>query len=131
MVKCLAWTFFSVSFQMLLSVAWFVWKVLTSPSITSFNAYSRQYLGLFSLCMFIKINLCNAVLEFIVIINSLIFQSHSLIMRDAKLKVIRKFFLTHNKSVRWYLGDYEKHNFFPFEGLWEEKLWFLCVLTDV
>ena len=21
--------------------------------------------------------------------------------------------------------------FFPFEGLWEEKLWFLCVLTDV
>ena len=37
-------------------------------------------------------------------------------------KVIRKFFLKHNKSFRWHLGDYEKHNFFPFEGLWEEKL---------
>ena len=44
-------------------------------------------------------------------------------------KVIRKFFLKHNKSFRWHLGDYEKHNFFPFEGLWEEKLWFLCVFT--
>ena len=33
------------------------------------------------------------------------------------LKVIRKFFLKHNKSFRWHLGDYEKHNFFPFEGL--------------
>ena len=28
------------------------------------------------------------------------------------LKVIRKFFLTHNKSFRWHLGDYEKHDFF-------------------
>ena len=43
------------------------------------------------------------------------------------LKVIRKFFLKHNKSFRWHLGDYEKHNFFPYEGLGEEKLWFfLC-----
>ena len=33
------------------------------------------------------------------------------------LKVIRKFFLNHNKSFRWHLGDYEKHDFFPFEGL--------------
>ena len=41
------------------------------------------------------------------------------------------FFLSHNKSFRWYLGDYEKYNFFPFEGQWEEKFWFLCVLTDV
>ena len=28
------------------------------------------------------------------------------------LKVIRKFFLTHNKRFRWHLWDYEKHNFF-------------------
>ena len=28
------------------------------------------------------------------------------------LKVIRKFFFKHNKSFRWHLGDYEKHNFF-------------------
>ena len=34
-----------------------------------------------------------------------------------EFKVTRKFFLKHNKSFRWYLGDYEKHNFFPFEGL--------------
>ena len=27
-------------------------------------------------------------------------------------KVIRKFFLNHNKSFRWHLGDYEKHIFF-------------------
>ena len=33
------------------------------------------------------------------------------------LKVIRKFFLKHNKNFRWHLWDYEKHNFFPFEGL--------------
>ena len=33
------------------------------------------------------------------------------------LKVIRKFFLKHNKSFRSHRGDYEKHNFFPFEGL--------------
>ena len=26
-------------------------------------------------------------------------------------------FLKHNKSFRWHLGDYEKHIFFPFEGL--------------
>ena len=32
-------------------------------------------------------------------------------------KVIRKFFKNHNKSFRWHLGDYEKHNRFPFEGL--------------
>ena len=31
--------------------------------------------------------------------------------------VIRKFFLNHNKSFEWHLGDYEKHIFFPFEGL--------------
>ena len=33
------------------------------------------------------------------------------------LKVISKFFLKHNKSFRWHLGDYEKHDFFPLEGL--------------
>ena len=32
------------------------------------------------------------------------------------LKVIRKFLLNHNKSFRWHLGDYKKHDF-PFEGL--------------
>ena len=37
------------------------------------------------------------------------------------IKVIRKF-LKHNKSNIF---------FFPFEGLWEEKLWFLWVLTDL
>ena len=35
----------------------------------------------------------------------------------SSFKVIRKFFIKHNKSFRWHLGDYEKHNFFPFEGL--------------
>jgi len=28
------------------------------------------------------------------------------------LKVIRKFFIKHNKSFGWHLGDYEKHIFF-------------------
>ena len=37
-------------------------------------------------------------------------------------KEIRKFFIKHNKSFRWHLGDYEKHNFFHFEGLSEDKL---------
>ena len=37
--------------------------------------------------------------------------------RQVVIKVIRKFFLYHNKSFRWHLGDYEKHDFFPFEGL--------------
>ena len=40
------------------------------------------------------------------------------------IKVIRMFFTKHNRSLRWHLGDYEKHIFFSFEGLWEEKLWF-------
>ena len=51
--------------------------------------------------------------------------------RSPAIKVIRKFFLKHNKNFRWHLGDYEKLNFFLSEGLWEEKLWFLCVFTDV
>ena len=38
-------------------------------------------------------------------------------LRSVGFKVIRKFFLNHNKSFRWHLGDYEKHVFFPFEGL--------------
>ena len=37
--------------------------------------------------------------------------------RISIFKVTRKFFLKHNKSFRWHLGDYEKHFFFPFEGL--------------
>ena len=36
-----------------------------------------------------------------------------LLHKMGSLKVIRKFFLNHNKSFRWHLGDYEKHNFFP------------------
>ena len=40
------------------------------------------------------------------------------------LKVIRKFFL--NQSFRWHHGDYEKHNFFPTEGLRGETLIFVC-----
>ena len=32
--------------------------------------------------------------------------------REDEIKVIRKFFIKHNKSFRWHLGDYEKHNFF-------------------
>ena len=38
------------------------------------------------------------------------------IITSRHLKVSRKFFLKHNKSFRWHLGDYEKHNLFPFEG---------------
>ena len=41
--------------------------------------------------------------------------SNSTILNGA-LKVIRKFFLTQNKSFRWHLGDYEKHHFFPISG---------------
>ena len=33
------------------------------------------------------------------------------------IKVIRKFVKKLYKSFRWHLGDCEKHNFFPFEGL--------------
>ena len=36
---------------------------------------------------------------------------------ELMVKVIRKYFLNHNKSFRLHLGDYENHNFFPFEGL--------------
>ena len=42
---------------------------------------------------------------------------HILLSVNRLLKVIRKFFLKHNKSFRWHLGDYEKHNLLPFEGL--------------
>ena len=33
------------------------------------------------------------------------------------IKVIRKFFLHHNKSFRWHLSDYEKHIFFCVDSL--------------
>ena len=53
----------------------------------------------------------------------------SIVMQPLRpLKWSGSFFLNHNKSFRCHLGDYEKHNLFPFEGLWEEKLWFLWVL---
>ena len=51
-------------------------------------------------------------------------------MFHVHLKWSASFFLKNNKSFKWHLRDYEKHNFFPFEGLWEEKLWFLCVFMD-
>ena len=38
-------------------------------------------------------------------------------LMNCPFKVIRKFFLKHNKRFRWHLGDYEKHIFFPIEGL--------------
>ena len=41
----------------------------------------------------------------------------SRLLLQPDLKVIRKFFLKHNMIFRWHLGDYEKHIFFPFEGL--------------
>ena len=41
----------------------------------------------------------------------------AILVRSVVLKVIRKFFFNHNKSFRWHLGDYEKHDFFLFEGL--------------
>ena len=43
--------------------------------------------------------------------------SHYVVAGRNLIKVIRKFFLKHNKSFRWHLGDYEKHIFFPFEDL--------------
>ena len=43
-----------------------------------------------------------------------------------EFKVIRKFFLNHNKSFRWHLGDYEKHDFFPFEAC-ERRNFDFCV----
>ena len=48
--------------------------------------------------------------------------THSMRIEVRDLKVFRKFFIKHNKSFRWHLGDYEKNNFFAFEGLGEEKL---------
>jgi len=38
-------------------------------------------------------------------------------LNKVAIKVIRKIFLTNNKSFRWHLGDYEKYNFFPLEGV--------------
>ena len=34
-----------------------------------------------------------------------------------KLKVIRKFFLNHNKSYKWHHGEYEKNDYFSSKGL--------------
>ena len=33
------------------------------------------------------------------------------VLAHHKLKVIRTFFITHNKRFRWHVGDYEKHDF--------------------
>ena len=48
------------------------------------------------------------------------------------LKVIRKFFLKHNKSFRWHLGDYEKHIFFHLKACERRNfdfcVWIVCPL---
>ena len=41
-------------------------------------------------------------------------------------KVTRKFFLKHNKSLRWHLGKYEKHIFFHLKACERRKFDF-CV----
>ena len=41
-------------------------------------------------------------------------------------RVIRKFFLNHNKSFRWHLGDYEIITFFPLKAVRGETLIFVC-----
>ena len=41
-------------------------------------------------------------------------------------KVIRKFFLKHNRSFRWHLGDYEKHIFFHLKAC-ERRNFDFCV----
>ena len=45
---------------------------------------------------------------------------------SAQLKVIRKFFLNHNKSFRWHLGDYENIFFFHLKAC-ERRNFDLCV----
>ena len=50
-------------------------------------------------------------------LDSTVLPAQDFLTSNHVLKVIRKFFLKHNKSFSWHLGDYEKHNFFPFEGL--------------
>ena len=40
-------------------------------------------------------------------------------VQSTQLKVIRKFFLNHNKSFRWHLGDYEKYFF----SIWRPVRW--------
>ena len=42
-----------------------------------------------------------------------------------RLKVIRKFFIKHNKSFRWHFGDYEKHIFFHLKAC--ERNFDFCV----
>ena len=43
-----------------------------------------------------------------------------------QIKVIRKFFLKHNKSFKWHLGDYEKHIFFHLKAC-ERRNFDFCV----
>ena len=53
-------------------------------------------------------------------VNQSVWLQYAIMQPVHCIKVIKKFFLNHNKSFRWHLGDYEKHIFFPFEGLLEE-----------
>ena len=46
------------------------------------------------------------------------------------VKVIRKFFIKHNKSFRWHLGDYEKHIFFHLKAC-ERRNFDFCVFLRV
>ena len=57
--------------------------------------------------------LFNGALDVHIVDMSLMSYTHTYL----QVKVIRKFFLNHNKSFRWHLGDYENIIFFPFEGL--------------
>ena len=52
-------------------------------------------------------------------------------IRCMVLNVIRKFFLNHNKSFRWHLGDYEKHDFFFHLKACERRNFDFCVFLGM
>ena len=67
----------------------------------------------------LDIHVSNTMLGFFIVGNAFdsVFRSVVIVSDCVSIKVSRKFFLKHNKSFRRHLGDYEKHNLFPFEGL--------------
>ena len=50
--------------------------------------------------------------------------------KSSNIKVIRTFFVNHNKSFRWHLGDYEKHIFFHLKAC-ERRIFDFCVFLWV
>ena len=91
------------------TIQYIYFKVILTPCIILIgSSYCVQYISWWT---YKNIKLIHEILHSIVflyyktLVHTMYIWS---VLKIRYLKVIRKFFLNHNKSFRWHLGDYEK-----------------------